>query len=92
MVKKVFFALSITTLLAACGYKGALYLPKNAPAPSNPANNQYAPNTNQGESQARKSLLPALLIESANESAINESGMLKSKLNESANTGHTTNT
>lgn len=92
MSKKNILLLSITILIVACGYKGALYLPKNAPAPSNPANNQYAPNTNQDESPIRKSLLPAYLVESnTNESAINESGMLKSKQNESANNGRTTN-
>ena len=85
MSKKNILLLSITILIVACGYKGALYLPKNAPAPSNPANNQYAPNSNQNESQPRRSLLPAMF-----ESAPNESG-IKTQSNESATVGKSTN-
>lgn len=61
-MKKIILALSSLSLIVACGYKGALYLPKNNPTPSNPANNQYAPQ-NDGN-MPEKTLLPAAIIES----------------------------
>lgn len=74
MFKKIFIIISSLGVLIACGYKGPLYLPQNKPAPSSPANNAFAPDPNQVESHAPKSLLPATI----SESAINESGMTES--------------
>lgn len=61
-MKKTILTISSLTLLAACGYKGALYLPKNEPANSNPANNQYAPQND--SAMPEKALLPAIITES----------------------------
>ncbi|MDD3265835.1 MAG: lipoprotein [Burkholderiales bacterium] len=61
-MKKTILTISSLTILVACGYKGALYLPKNGPASSNPANNQYAPKND--NSMPEKSLLPAIITES----------------------------
>lgn len=61
-MKKIILSLSTLALLVACGYKGDLYLPKKGPAPSNPANNQYAPQND--SSMPQPTLLPAKLTES----------------------------
>lgn len=57
-MKKTIITFASLGLLIACGYKGALYLPKNPPKPSNPANNQYTP---QIESQAPEASTPTRL-------------------------------
>lgn len=57
--------------LAACGYKGPLYLPNNQPAPANPGSNQFAPKPNLVESK--------IIADGAPESVIIESHPNESK-------------
>lgn len=78
MLKKIFLGVITIATLFACGYKGPLYLPKNANSQSNSnSKNQFAPTSNVIESMAiestpRKSLLPATLNESStSESSVN---------------------
>lgn len=70
MFKKIFIGVITIAALFACGYKGPLYLPKDAGSqPNNNSKNQFAPTANavesmNSESTPRKSLLPAKLNES----------------------------
>lgn len=78
MFKKILIGVITIAALFACGYKGPLYLPKDAGSqPNNNSKNQFAPTSNVGESMTsestpRKSLLPAKLNESSTtESSVN---------------------
>ncbi len=78
MLKNLFISITTLATLFACGYKGPLYLPKNAGSQqNNSSKNQFAPTSNIAESMTnestpRKSLLPAKLNESSTtESSVN---------------------